>query len=171
MDDEKKEIGPLRRKFDPESRQAKQGEDGENRLFDLIAEALRDDQILIAHGLKDPSANGRLGDILFRRSAVDAPLCGIEVKTSSAKYPDSVSLSRFEHAASSAEWLACGNVDPSAGWWFTTMESARKGAELKSSSDGGYYVVRKRFVTVMSFADLLAAVRGKFAGNQQPPQP
>ncbi len=152
-----------KKKYEEGSANAVLGEDGESRLFDLISEAMGSDGILLSRGLKDPSANGRLGDILFRRSAVDAPACGIEVKTSSAKYPDSVCISKFEHMASTAEWLAAGNVDPAAGWWFTTMDEVRLHAELKSSSGGGYYVVRKRFVKCLSFQEMLAAVRGKFA--------
>ena len=157
------ELKPVKRKYDETSDQAKIGKAGEERLYELLEkEWVLGDRFIMERGLKNPAANGRLGDILFRPNRIDAPTCGIEVKTSTAKHPDSVCLSRFEHSQSSAEWLACGNEDEAAGWWFTTMAEAKRAGIFKRAPDGGFHVVRKGDVKTMTYAELVGAIRGKF---------
>lgn len=149
--------------YEKGSQNAILGELGELRLFNLLKEKFGpESKIIIQKGLTNPAGNGKWGDILFRESEVDAPRCSIEVKMSSPKYPGSVCLSRFEHAQSTAEWLAAGNADEMAGWWFCSMDHARGAAELKQSSDGGYYVVKKKNVKTISFAELIETIKGKF---------
>ena len=163
---EEEKLKPLKKGYDAESDQAKIGKDGEDRLFVLLYSELVEvggkSPILVERGLKNPSANGRLGDILFRRNKVDAPICGVEVKTSTAKHPDSVCLSRFEHSQSTADWLACGNEDEAAGWWFTTMAEAKRAGIFKRAPDGGFHVVRRGDVKTMTDAELVEEIRRKF---------
>lgn len=130
--------------YDKDSWQAKQGEEGNDRALDLIVRRLaeRKSNIVVKRGPKNPGANGKLGDILFSRPD-EAPLVGIEVKTPKAKYPDSVSLSRYEADKSRATWLMAMNEDPELGCWFVTMPVVRAYKVEKQGKRGAndiYYV-------------------------------
>lgn len=113
--------------YDANSKEAILGEAGNDRALELIKKRLeeRGSAIIVKRGLKDSAANGELGDILFCRPD-EAPLLGIEVKTTTAKYPNSISISTYEIKMSQAKWLMALNEDPEAGVWFQRMDVIRE---------------------------------------------
>jgi len=110
--------------YDPNSWEAKVGEEGNDRALEIIRRRLaeRGSRITVRRGPRHSRANGIKGDLLFSRPD-EAPLLTIEVKTPSAKYPDSVSVSTFEFNKSQARWLMAMNEDETLGCWFQRWET------------------------------------------------
>lgn len=132
----KEKIKRARNRFDPQSPEARQGAQGEERALRLITEALADSSVHIRRGSSNPRANGMMGDITLSPSPVDAPLVGVEVKAPGREHPNSFCLSRFEFESSLADWVMVLNEDEEAGVWIVTMQEARGHAR-----DMGEYVV------------------------------
>lgn len=118
--------------YNKNSSAAVQGKSGEDRAEKLIKKYLKErkSKILVSKGSKNPVVNGKLGDILLHL-VDEAPLIGIEIKTASSNYPDSISISKFEMENSRAKWLMAFNVDKKLGCWVQKMEIIKEHAVKK----------------------------------------
>lgn len=150
------------KRYNKDSKEVKIGNDAELRLLSLLNDELSLDKIFIRRGMNNPSANGILGDILLSESEVDAPSVGIEVKSSTSKYVNTVCISEFELCNSKARWLAVTNEDASFGWRFFTMEDAKSNCEQKGNDSRVYYVVHHDKCKNITFRELIAEIRCLF---------
>lgn len=151
------------RTFDPNSQQAIQGASGEERAFRLITEHLSHTSLYIRRGSENPRVNGMMGDITLSPSVVDAPLVGVEVKTSGGKYPDSFSISRFELESSLAEWVLVMNEVEAVGVWIITMEEARRCAR----DMGEYFVCKPPLRSHVPFSQFIYRLESAGGGRDQ----
>lgn len=153
--------------YDPKSWEARVGEEGNDRALDLMRRrfAVRESKIVVSRGPKHSRANGIKGDLLFSRPD-EAPLISIEVKTSSAKYPDSVSISTFEFNNSQAKWLMAMNEDPELGCWFQTWETVLAHTVERVASRGQrqerYYTSQPPIKQRIPLDDVLDAIQREF---------
>lgn len=154
-----------RKKYDANSEFAKIGKSGEQRLYDIFSK-FSPEFFYIRKGLEHPAANGKMGDLLFSASEFDSPEIGIEIKTSTAKYPNSVCISEFEIKHSVAKYLAACNEDESAGWTFMLMQDAKDAALNR----GEYYTVDFSSVERIRFNDLLQSIKSHFSKSEIPKQ-
>lgn len=130
------------RKYDAESSEAKLGAAGEDRAENIVRGLLQEGYTSVfdvRRGPKNPTANAKMGDLLISALPYEAPVLSIEVKTSSARYPDSVSITDYELKSSRAEYLMGLNEDPTLGVWVVRMETVRQKAVRPRRAEG--YVV------------------------------
>lgn len=152
--------------YEKNSWQAKQGAVGETRALELIQKRMADrgSKIQVSSGPQNSAANGKLGDIVFSRPD-EAPLIGIEVKTPSRKYPDSISISRFEFENTRAAFLLAINDDPDIGVWIQPMTVVLSHSEQKQGSRSArdiYYVCRPPYEKRVSIDEMLDQVQRIF---------
>mgnify|MGYP001603297233 CR=1 FL=1 len=152
--------------YEKNSKEAKQGTAGEARALEIIQKKMieRGSKVVVRRGMQNSSANGKLGDILFSRPD-EAPLVGIEVKAPSARYPDSISISRFEFNNTRAKWLLASNDDPELGIWIQPMSVIIAFAEEKQGNRGPndkYYTCRPPYEYRVSLDAMLDEVQKIF---------
>lgn len=153
--------------YDPNSWEARVGEEGNDRALELMTRRLaeRGSTAVVRRGPKHPRANGIKGDITFSRRD-EAPLLKIEVKTSSAKYPDSVSISTFEFNSSQARWLMAMNEDHTLGCWFQDWRTALAHTVERSGYRDGrqerYYTTEPPIELRIPLDDVLDAIQREF---------
>jgi hypothetical protein len=153
--------------YDPNSKEVAVGEEGNDRALDLMRQRLeeRGSTIVVRRGPKHSRANGIKGDLLFSRPD-EAPLLTIEVKTSFAKYPDSVSVSVFEFNNSQARWLMAMNEDHSLGCWFqewgTAMAHTVERVGHRNGRQERYYTTEPPIKSRIPLAVVLDAIQREF---------
>lgn len=153
--------------YDPNSKEVAVGEEGNDRALELMKRRLaeRGSKIVVRRGPKHPRANGIKGDILFCRPD-EAPLVKIEVKTSYAQYPDSVSVSSFEFNNSQARWLMAMNEDHSFGCWFqewgTAMAHTVERVGHRNGRQERYYTTEPPIKSRIPLDDVLDAIQREF---------
>lgn len=153
--------------YDPASKEVAVGEGGNDRALELMRRRLKErgSRIVVNRGPRHPRSNGMKGDLLFSRPD-EAPLLTIEVKTSFARYPDSVSISKFEFDNSQARWLMAMNEDETLGCWFQEWAVAIAHTVERSGDRNGrrerYYTSQPPIKSRIPLDSVLDAIQREF---------